>query len=354
MVIIWVEHCGCRRECVRQAKAASICSAIRSTKRCLASQRGHTGAFTMNQSARSLSASLAACALGLIAAGQQQPAHQTGHVPATAPAQQPSDHPAGEPSMMDGPARDSPDDMLRGPEVPASAAHTLVRLDASGRFQRVEGRPEEAALVILELDPDLREQARQAAAARRETLRAAVLEHLDLIIAGTDAIEAGQREKATEIMRQMRDRIDPEHQRDPVLPALTAVLGSEQGQQLTLLVEDYWTACLDWELRNSKDKSDAARQRVTERIGFEMFQQEIRQAYERTLRPYRAKFEAIVNATQPTDEQKQAIRGILLDLIRAGGLEPTLDQQQETARKVYQALDEERRQKLFEAAFNRL
>ena len=330
----------------------------------------------MIQPARSLSLARAACVIVMVtlvypatlpAAAQQQPADDMQDPPASAPASLPASPPpsppspplpgqlpVAEPSMMDGPGSERPDDMLRGPEVSAAAAHTLVRLDASGRFQRVEGRPEEAVLVVLDLEPEVRERARQAGAARRESLRNALLENLDLIIAGTDATEAGQRDKATEIMRQVRDRVDPEHARDPVLPALAAVLGAEDGQRLMELVEEYWTACIDWELRNSKDKSDAARQRVTERIGFEMFQQEMRQAYERTLRPYRTKLEAIVNAAQPTDEQKQAIRGILLDLIRAGGLEPTLEQQQEAARKIYQALDEERRQKLFETAFNRL
>lgn len=283
--------------------------------------------------------------------------------PATAPAVEPTDDSMMDdaPGMMDAPAPAPRDDdgngkggLLRGPDVPENVSRTLVRTDAQGRFQRVEGRPEEAAINVLTIDPETREQARQAAAARRESMRVFLLDNLDLVIESTDAQEAGNQDKVRELMRQMRERFDSEKRRDPALEPIAAVLGAGQREELTGLVDEYWQALADWELRNAKDKSEEARRRVQDRVSFELFQQEIRQAYERTLRPVRNKFEAIVKAVEPTDEQKLAIRAILHDYIRAGRLDPTLEQQQEAARRIYQALDDERRQKLFEMAFNRL
>lgn len=277
--------------------------------------------------------------------------------PETAPAELGEVDSMDAPGMMDAPApqpRDDDDQLLRGPEVPETTARTLVRTDAQGRFQRVEGRPEEAAITLLNLDPETREKARQAAADRRETLRNFLLDNLELVIASTDAQAAGDQGKARDIARQMRDRFDPQRDRDPALPAIAAVIAEERIAELHRLTDEYWDALIAWELRNSKDKSDAARKRVQDRVTFDMFNQEVRQAYERTLRPLRNKFDAIVQAVEPTDEQKQAIRAILHDYIRAGRLDPTPEQQQEAARRIYQALDDERRQKLFETVFNRL
>jgi hypothetical protein len=93
---------------------------------------------------------------------------------------------------------------------------------------------------------------------------------------------------------------------------------------------------------------------VQNRLAFDLFQQEFRQAYERTLRPLRTKFDVLVQSVEPTDEQKQAIRAILHEYIRAGRLDPTPELQQEAARRIYQVLDEGRRQRLFEVAFARL
>ncbi len=255
-------------------------------------------------------------------------------------------------SMGERPA-DAPD-LLKGPEVPESIARTLIRFDAQGRFQRTEGRPEEAAITLLELESEARDAARQAAAARRETLRGYLIDNLDLIIASADFQEAGDREKVQGILRQMRDALDPQHERSPALNAICATLAEEHASELRRLVDEYWNALADWELRNSRDKSEAARQRVFDRVGFDLFQQDIRQAYERTLRPLRNKFDTIVQSVDATDEQKQAIRAILHEYIRAGRLDPSPDLQQEAARRVYQVLDEDRRRKLFEVAFARL
>lgn len=244
--------------------------------------------------------------------------------------------------------------LLEGPVVPESVAHTLIRFDVQGRFQRAEGRPEEAAITLLNLDSETRDAARLAAAGRREALRGFLIDNLDLIIASTDAQDAGDRERVQGYLRQMRDMFDPNRERSPALDAICSVLNEEQAADLRRLVDDYWNALAEWELRNSRDKSEAARQRVFDRVGFDMFQQELRQAYERTLRPLRNKFDAIVQAVEATDDQKQAIRVILHEYIRAGRLDPTPGLQQDAARRIYQVLDEERRQKLFEVAFARL
>jgi len=244
--------------------------------------------------------------------------------------------------------------LLSGPQVSAPVARTLVQLDAQGRFVRIEARPEQAALIMLSMDGSQREEARYANEARLTAIGGLLLDNLDLAIESAEAQEAGKGERTGELSRQLYDKFDPEHTRDPLLPALEKLLEPEAQKELHRLVDDYWKAWIDWEVRGSKDKSDEVRKRTQNRLTFGMFQQDLRQAYERTLRPYRARMQAINQIAQPTDEQKQAIRTIMLDFIRETRAQPTPEQNREAARKIYEALDDGRRQKVFESLLMRL
>jgi hypothetical protein len=104
------------------------------------------------------------------------------------------------------PAEDA--DALRGPAVPAKP-RSLVRHEASGQLIRVERRPEEAALDQLVLDPERREKAREVIAQRGAALRALLVEQIDLVKETTDAIQAGEREKAEELGRELSGASTP-------------------------------------------------------------------------------------------------------------------------------------------------
>jgi hypothetical protein len=244
----------------------------------------------------------------------------------------------------------STEPMLSGPTVPQVVTRTLVRVDFRGQFQRIEGRPEEAALALLPIEPDRHERALGAAAARNQALESLLLDNLDLVRETTDAILSRDVDKAQRLSKEMYARFEPEHPRDPLLASMSEQLTDEQSGELRRILDEYWTAWIDWELRNSKDKSDAARAKVQDRLTFALFQDDLRQAYERTIRPYRERLERITQVADPTPEQREAIRGIVIDYIRETRLKPTPEQRSETAKRIYLALDEDRRIKLFQQA----
>jgi len=272
-------------------------------------------------------------------------------------AAQPPDERAMNEGMTSGDAHGdaASDALLRGPDVPQTTARTLVAFDAQGRLVQLDTRPEIAALALLDdLDPVQREAARAAVAERNAALSAFVLDNLDAVRDAADAQAAGKRDRATELSRELYRRFDPERARDPLLEAVRTFVSTEQAAEVQRLVDEYWTARLDRELRNAKDKSDKARRTTQQRIMLGAFQNELRAAYDRTLRPYRQKIDTINRIAEPTPEQRDAIRTIIIDFVRETRLQPTSQQQQEMARKVYQTLDDQQRVKLFEAAFARL
>lgn len=283
-------------------------------------------------------------ALALTAAGAQPPSTPPPKPPA-APASSPATAPAA-PSQP----------LLRGPDVGEPVSRTLVQLDAQGRFVRIEARPEQVAMMMLASDSMQRDEARAANGARLASLGEFLLDNLDDAIASADAQAAGDNKRVQEISRRLYDKFEPQHPRDPLMPALEKMLAPETQTELHRLVDEYWKAWIDWEVRGVKeqDRTDQTRKRTQDRLAYGMFQNDLRQAYERTLRPYRAKMQALNEIAQPTDEQKQAIRTIMLDLIRETRLNPTPEQNREAARKIYEALDDDRRQKVFESLLMRL
>lgn len=245
-------------------------------------------------------------------------------------------------------AQESPEPVLKGPAVPDTVAKTLVNKDARGNFRRLEGRPEEAAIVVLGLEGKARERATKLCTDRANAIGMLLAEHVDLLKEATDALTAGNNAEAQAAYAKLYEQFEASPPRDPLAAPMLEILKPAQKVEFTRLLDDYWKAWIDWELRSSKDKSDEARARIEKRLVFQLFQDEVRLAYERVIRPYRERLEVMYTALEPTPEQRIAIRDVVLDLIREGKLKPTPDQRRAAINKVYDVLDEERRAKLFE------
>lgn len=285
---------------------------------------------------RALAACLAALAAGAAAAQPGDPMQPAPEAPAT-----PEQAPAPAPDPFREP-------VLSGPRIPRNVATTLVRFNARGEFQRCEGRPEEAALSLINLDPAARERAREVCTERGVALGLRLVDDIDLVKEIADLVQAGKRDQAAEVARRIYDRFEPRHERDPLRARLHAVLSPEESGELDRLVDEYWGAWMDWELRRSREKTDRERTAAEQRMTFQLFQDELRLAYDRTLRPYRERLDALFAQLDPTPEQRSAMRDIVIDFIKQSRLRPTTEQRHEAVMRMYRALDEGRRTRLFE------
>lgn len=256
--------------------------------------------------------------------------------------------PMGEPAQPREPA-DQP--VLRGPKVEDQAARTLLRSDMQGRFLKVDGRPEEAAVAQIPMDPGRREQARALIADRASALMTYLVDNIDLIKETTDATKSGDTAAAQRIARDLYDRFDPAHSRDPLLAPLATVLMPEETAELKRLADEYWKGWIDAQQRSSPK---ATREAIQGRLQFELFQTELRTAYDYTLRPYQIKIDRICEVTDATPEQRAAIRDAVISYIKAARLRPSDEQRAELAKAIYSALDEERRIRLLTAAISAL
>ncbi len=240
-------------------------------------------------------------------------------------------------------------DPLRGPAVPQTVARTLVARNLQGDFLPIDGRPENAAIAIMQLDGATRERTRAVGTERAVAIGMLLVERIDTIKEITDANIAGNQARGTELLQGLWFALDGETPaRFPLLKQLEGALTPDQSAELKKLVEEYWKAWADWETRGMMEATPERRREAEGRMAFALFQREVGEAYERTLRPYRERLEGLYTALEPTPEQRSAIRDVYIDFIRETRLQPTPEQRRGAVRRIYDLLDEERRARLFD------
>ncbi len=249
-------------------------------------------------------------------------------------------------SALGQPADDNP---LRGPDVPDSRTQTLVRKTMTGRLEPLRVRPEVAALQELGLDQATAEAARAVADERTFSITMMLVDELDLIKEMTDKRTAGDNEAAQALFGEMWDNFEPGAPRAPLIEPLKAVLDDEQIATLEGLVDEYWEALIDWELRNNekRQQNPQVRKRVERRIALRLFQREVQEGYEASLRRYQQAIDAIAEAVQPTPEQRESIRTMIIEHIKATRLNATPAQRRTVQMRIYRMLDDDRKEKLF-------
>ena len=241
-----------------------------------------------------------------------------------------------------------PDDLLGGPAVEPPS---LVRYTIDGRLRLIEGRPEEAALALLTLDPERRLAAQQIGRDRRLALRRALVERTDLVRRLSDAVRAEDNRRARRITRDLQHHVDGDQWRDPLLDDYAAVLAPDEIASLQSMLDDYWTAWVDRTLRNRPDADANNRDRAAQRLAFQLFQRELREAYDLTLAPYQERLERLFEVIEPTPDQRVAIRTVVLEHIQSGGLHPTDAQRMTAAERIYDELDDDQRRSAFGRLF---
>lgn len=246
------------------------------------------------------------------------------------------------------PAKDS----LRGPAVPESIQKTLVHSSMIGDFQRLEGRPETAAVLLLDLDEATTRRITEVIDARDMAIAMLLIEQIDAVKEISDAIIAEETDRAGELQLKLWATFEPDAPRSPLLTPLAEVLDTDQLAEVQRLCDEYWQALIDWQTRNRKktthDRTKAIRDRVEKQLAFRLFQREIRIGYEATLRRYHDAMDAIYQAVEPTDAQREQMRAILIDHIRTTKLTATPAHRRAATRAMYDLLDEDRRGLLFD------
>ena len=239
------------------------------------------------------------------------------------------------------------DDLLKGPEV--KEIGSIVRHTMSGRFEQIEGRPEMAAFGAVTDVSSLMDRAIEIELERTVAMSMLLIDQIDLMKESTDAVTAGDNKKANEIQGRLHGMFDPEKRFDPLTPDLVELLDEDQQAEYERVLGEYWEAWIDASLRERKDREKAGvRKRTRARLTTRLLNRELGEAYNISLKQYRDSMEAIYQAVEPTDEQREEMREILIAYIKETRLDPSIEERRGAAMRMYGVLDEGRRAKFFE------
>lgn len=240
------------------------------------------------------------------------------------------------------------DDVLKGPDLDSKQRPTIVHQSMSGEFQQVEGRPEIAAFAAVTDDPQLNEHARKIALDRTIELSLLLVDEIDLMRESSDAMRDGDQKRAREIQSQFHEQFDQgTHQ--PLSQQLIELLNEAQRKEYARVLEEYWDAWIDWSLRNREAKiNERVRNQTRDRLAARLFQRELAEAYDISLKRYRDALEVIYSAVEPTDEQREAIRSVIIEHIKATRLEASPQQRRDAMHEIYRLLDDDRKEKLYD------
>ena len=250
-------------------------------------------------------------------------------------------------------AQDTPANTLRGPDVPKETRDSIGTTTMTGTFTPVEGRPELAAFIVVCDDPDDLARARELGSERIFSLTELLVDEIDTLRAITDANASGDTAYAQTLLAQLRLQYDPDMQRDPLRPALEAMLDDDQKERLERILSDYW---LRWVSANTPENEQNMNgqpvdqrtyKRIENRLNNQLFQSDIARAYEYSLQRYQAAMTAIYDAIDPTPEQRAWIRNRVIEHIKETRLKATIEQREAVLMEIYQMLDEARKTKLF-------
>lgn len=274
------------------------------------------------------------------------------------------------PALADPPAADVPP-LLSGPKVaPDREQKSLVKHDMSDKLERIDTRPELAAINLLTLTPEQRSVVDELFAARAADVSAALRANMDLFLQIQGARQSGDLAGSRPLMRQLRERV-PSLINPPLAQQVAEVLPEASRKEYTQLVAEYAQALAAEEsaTRDSAAGSAGSDQRMrrpnTARAGasagpaaaerYELTQlvREMARTLSSIVSERRERTEALIAAVEATPEQQAQIEAILRQSAeqsrttdKSGAAKPSAEERAQSIGKIMAILTPEQQKKL--------
>lgn len=251
------------------------------------------------------------------------------------------------------PGSKQPEGPLSGPAVrDPRVGVTLVDRDLSGNVRRLDVTPIEAGLRLLRLDEQTRAGVEKALLTRARLLDEVVAEHLGLLARVAGATQAGRRDEAMKLLRELAEVAPALRDLSALQRDVHAVLPTAQRDELIRLTQDYWNAIIEEAEAKAKAAGKAFKPGETRELMRREFlaiaAQEVRRAYDRVVGQKVRDFEALLKALNLTPEQEGRIRQIVGDSFQRNEGRARLEETARVITQVYRALEPEQREILVE------
>lgn len=205
--------------------------------------------------------------------------------------------------------------VLAGPSVAAKTERpTLIEVDVMGRIRELESTPEEAALAMMTLEPEVADEVQGILAARAAVLDRIVMENLELAIQFEAARQAEDRGRQLVLLLEIGRRLEPYRARGPLLAELKGVLPPDDAALLEEMVGEYRRAMVREAVRKAREAGERLTPRQAGvRQGLMETGAELRRSFERQIAASTREFEELLAHLDLRPQQEAAVRRIVLD-----------------------------------------
>lgn len=291
-------------------------------------------------------------------------------------------------AVLAGGARADDDaDSLAGPKIAAKDAEkrTIVRRDFQGKLERLDERPEIAAVRLLPLDEATRAAVDKIIAERAVTVSQITLENYEAFVRMQAAFQGGApataeaRQERLAIVRELREIAKPLFE-PPLVETLGKVMPSEHAEELRAMVAEYREAITaseaaerarqsgDEAMTGEKTMEADEREATTQRAGrraargermrrlideqiYEVRQvgREMARSFQNFVADKQQQGEELYALVEATPEQRAKIDAILRADGEGAAIMPTEAQRRERFQKILAVLTPEQRRKFMDA-----
>ncbi|MDX2115162.1 MAG: hypothetical protein SFZ24_06000 [Planctomycetota bacterium] len=250
---------------------------------------------------------------------------------------------------------------LSGPTVEKEAegggaeSGSLVRRDFSGKLERLEVRPEQAALDLLGLTAEERRKVDGVLLERAEAMDQLVRENLELLVRMQSAREGGDARERRKVLQELRSAAERALGTQRLEEQIVRELPERTRGRFRGLVSEYLSAVGEEEAKGGEGMEGAGERG---RRGGEMFAgmraqlvvfgQEIKSAYERYAAEGSAQLERFIRGAGLSAEQEGRVRGVIMQWFQETKGNATQAQKAELWARVAPELTVEQRLRVLE------
>lgn len=275
---------------------------------------------------------------------------------------------------------------LAGPSVDAAATPTLVKRDFEGKLERIEMRPEFAAIELIPLKPEERGRVDEVLARRAADVQRVTMDNHELFLKLQGARQGGDRREMMTLMRDFRDVAEP-LLKPSLFNQIRDVLPADQRAEYARLVDEYLAALAVepdpmgsmWTRRGQRRGigGDAAREAAgtpapdtdsrmgdgpkegartgppsgmiaRRRVEMNLLIREMARGFGEMVEERRENTDELLKAINATDEQEAKIRAIIRDGGETAALKLSAEQKTERFRKIMAELTPAQRRALMD------
>ncbi len=243
---------------------------------------------------------------------------------------------------------------LRGPEVTPIKERTLVPSGMMGMTDKLDQRPEVAAIALLELSEEQQAAVQAVLLEHTRAVDEVFTDNIAQVQGWIGSLRAGSGRERMQSLRAIQQAFAPVRELGSLEDRIAKTLPEQAAAQYRQLISEYETS-LEAEARRQAEAGGGRFEPMRHRMrrNFEKIGQDIKASYERTLKASGEDFERMLAEAQLSSEGEKLVRDSVRALAENSGFNPSPDDRRQAFMKILGELDREDRSRLLRAATGR-